>query len=181
MQNFLARTKLDVVLAIFFGLGSGTFVAAIISGFIYRAYEIGHVFEENTFPIWGYVLAFVGGLAAAFLGYKIVKYLLRWLGILVMGSGDLIEKTALEATVKIKEGKRKAAAIAREADIRVGVKKEIRTEEDAYERAAEELAEETQSKGLWAKAFSDANGDEKTQRALYIKYRAEQLIKNIVE
>lgn len=48
-------------------------------------------------------------------------------------------------------------------------------------RAAEELAEETQSKGLWAKAFSDANGDEKTQRALYIKYRAEQLIKNIVE
>ncbi len=98
-----------------------------------------------------------------------------------MGSGDLIEKTALEATVKIKEGKRKAAAITREADLRVGAKKEIRTEEDAYERAAEELEEETQRKGLWAKAFSDANGDEKTQRALYIKYRAEQLVKAIAE
>ena len=38
-----------------------------------------------------------------------------------------------------------------------------------------------QNKGIWAKAFSDADGDEQKQKALYIKYRAEQLIRNIVE
>ena len=61
------------------------------------------------------------------------------------------------------------------ADKKVGVKKEIETEEDAYERAAEEIENKSQNKGMWAKAFADADGDEQKQKALYLKYRAKQL------
>jgi hypothetical protein len=31
-------------------------------------------------------------------------------------------------------------------------------------------------KGIWAMAFADAEGDEKKQKALYIKYRAKKLL-----
>ena len=94
---------------------------------------------------------------------------------------EFIKKGAVATVVKAKQSSRQATEILKEADIQVGKKKEIKTEEDAYQRAAEELEEETQNKGIWAKAFSDADGDEQKQKALYIKYRAEQLIKNIVE
>ena len=91
------------------------------------------------------------------------------------------KETAVRAVTSAKKTTRAAEEVIKEADKRVGVKKEIKSEEDAYERAAEELEEETHNKGIWAKAFSDADGDEQKQKALYIKYRAEQLIKNIVE
>ena len=93
---------------------------------------------------------------------------------------EFIKKIALATAVTAKKSSRKTTEILREADIQVGKKKEIKTEEDAYERAAEELEEGTQNKGIWAKAFSDAKGDEQKQKALYIKYRAEQLIEDIV-
>ena len=93
---------------------------------------------------------------------------------------EFMKKGAIATAVTAKKSSRKTAEILREADIQVGKKKEIKTEEDAYERAAEELEEGTQNKGIWAKAFSDAKGDEQKQKALYIKYRAEQLIEDIV-
>ena len=53
---------------------------------------------------------------------------------------------------------------------------EIETEEDAYAWASNEIEDGTYKKGIWAKAFADSDGDEQKQKALYIKYRAEQLI-----
>lgn len=48
-------------------------------------------------------------------------------------------------------------------------------EEDAYEIAAKEIEQGVAQKGLWAKAFADAEGNEQKQKALYLRYRAEQL------
>ena len=146
------RTKLDVIFASLLGIWFGAIVAGLILGTIYT-FTVGDDWDRQgeLFPPVGYFVAFVVGVFAAFQGFLLLdlaKFLLKSLGFLVKESGDLLEKTALEATVKIKEGKRKAAEIDREADIRVGVKKEIKTEEDAYERAAEELEEETQNLSL---------------------------------
>ena len=89
-------------------------------------------------------------------------------------------ETSIRITQKAKESSRNIKEIIKEADRRVGVRKEIKSEEDAYERAGEELEELSMNKGIWAKAFADSNGDEQKQKALYIKYRSEQLIKDIV-
>ena len=184
------RTKRDESLGYFLGVCFGIFVAAIVFLVIYEYFYIlekpyeGATHHQRAFPPIGSVAVIGLGLIASSLGFRILnlaKFLYKSFGSLIMGSGELLGKTALEATVKLKEGKRKVSEIAREADNRVGVKQEIKTEEDAYERAAEELENGKQSKGIWAKAFSDANGEEQRQKALYIKYRAEQLIKNIVE
>ena len=48
-------------------------------------------------------------------------------------------------------------------------------EEQVYELVAHEIAIEQFRPGLWAKAFSDASGDEQLARAKYIKLRAEQI------
>tara|TARA_B110000008_G_C16706243_1_gene458862 strand:- start:185 stop:616 length:432 start_codon:yes stop_codon:yes gene_type:complete len=89
-------------------------------------------------------------------------------------------ESSILITQKAKQSSRNVKEIVKEADRRVGVKKEIKSEEDAYERAGEELEELSMNKGIWAKAFADSDGDEHKQKALYIKYRAEQLIKDIV-
>jgi len=49
-------------------------------------------------------------------------------------------------------------------------------EEQAYEKVALELAEDIRKEGLWAKAFSVCEGDEAKCKALYISYRAKQII-----
>jgi len=50
-------------------------------------------------------------------------------------------------------------------------------EEDktTYELIAEEIDTGNTQKALWTKAFSDAEGDDKRTRALYIKYRFEEI------
>ena len=90
-----------------------------------------------------------------------------------------IKESAVVIAQTAKQTKKDVADVIKEADKRVGIQKEIKTEEDAYEIASEELDEDLMVKGIWAKAFSDAEGDEKKQKALYIKYRAAQLIKDI--
>jgi len=47
-------------------------------------------------------------------------------------------------------------------------------EEKFYELAYDEIESGNLKKGLWAKAFSEAEGDEKKAKALYIKYRFDQ-------
>jgi|GEM_PF-4723126 len=47
--------------------------------------------------------------------------------------------------------------------------------EEAYAEAAEEIESGRVQKGLWAKAFADADGNSERQKALYLKYRAEQI------
>ncbi len=62
------------------------------------------------------------------------------------------------------------------ADKKIEIKKEIESEEQAYQKAAEEIENNTYRKGIWAKAFAEAEGVEHRQKALYIKYRAKQLM-----
>ena len=47
-------------------------------------------------------------------------------------------------------------------------------EEKFYELAYDEIESGDLKKGLWAKAFSEAEGDEEKAKALYIKYRFDQ-------
>ena len=86
-----------------------------------------------------------------------------------------VKNAAIQVTAAAKRTSRAAEDIIKEADKKVGGEKEIETEEDAYERAAEEIENKSQNKGMWAKAFADADGDEQKQKALYLKYRAKQL------
>ncbi len=44
-------------------------------------------------------------------------------------------------------------------------------EEEIYELISEEIDSSAMKKGLWTKAFSEADGDEKKAKSLYIKYR----------
>jgi len=137
---------------------------AILIGFVF--WFLSLIFLMETTDLEGF-----GGLFLSIVIGVITVY--------VVANGT--KETVIKATTVAKKTTRAAEEVLKEADKRVGVKKEIKTEEDAYERAAEELEEEMQNKGIWAKAFSDADGDEQKQKALYIKYRAEQLIRNIVE
>lgn len=50
-------------------------------------------------------------------------------------------------------------------------------QDDAYARAAEEIEQSAMHKGLWARAFADAEGNEQKQKAIYVRYRAEQIAK----
>lgn len=52
----------------------------------------------------------------------------------------------------------------------------IQLEEQAYEKVATELAENIRKEGLWAKALSVCEGDEAKCKALYINYRAKQIL-----
>lgn len=49
-------------------------------------------------------------------------------------------------------------------------------EEQAYEQVAIELADNIRKEGLWAKALSVCEGDEAKCKALYINYRATQIL-----
>jgi hypothetical protein len=49
-------------------------------------------------------------------------------------------------------------------------------EEKAWEQALTEFESDERKKGVWAKAFSDSNGDEAKAKAQYLKIRAKQLI-----
>jgi len=48
----------------------------------------------------------------------------------------------------------------------------------AYEIAGEEIKTNKIDEGLWKKAFVDAKGNENRQKALYMKYRAKEVIKS---
>ena len=100
---------------------------------------------------------------------SLTKFMLR-------KSGDVIKEGAIKSVVFAKNASKVTKKILTEADKRLGKIENIRTLEDAYEFAAKEIEDNDYKKGLWAKAFSDAEGDEKKQAALYIKYRAEQII-----
>ena len=48
-------------------------------------------------------------------------------------------------------------------------------EEKIYSTIAKEIESNKLKKGLWTKAFSESEGDEKKTKALYIKYRFDQI------
>ncbi len=49
------------------------------------------------------------------------------------------------------------------------------SDERFYDEVARELQERTLLPGLWTKAFAETDGDKDKARALYIRYRVEQL------
>ncbi|MDP7653592.1 MAG: hypothetical protein QF757_02805, partial [Candidatus Marinimicrobia bacterium] len=108
-----ARTTRDKVLAYILGICFGIIVAVITFQIVFEA---SGVYAPNELPPVVYLSVFGIGSLASLLGFRLLglaKSLLTSLGLLVMESGDLLEKTALEATVKIKEGKRKVSEITR--------------------------------------------------------------------
>jgi len=140
--------------------------------------------QNKKSPGYALIGSFVGFLIAAIISInaEIDGGALPLICIIIggwVGYNGFTESSIL-ITQKAKQSSRNVKEIVKEADRRVGVKKEIKSEEDAYERAGEELEELSMNKGIWAKAFADSDGDEHKQKALYIKYRAEQLIKDIV-
>ena len=48
-------------------------------------------------------------------------------------------------------------------------------EEEIYELISEEIESNSTKKGIWTKAFSESEGDEQKTKALYIKYRFDQI------
>ena len=48
-------------------------------------------------------------------------------------------------------------------------------EEEIYELISEEIERKSTKKGIWTKAFSESLGDEQKTKALYIKYRFDQI------
>lgn len=50
-------------------------------------------------------------------------------------------------------------------------------EDRAFAQAASELDTNQRDAGVWARAFSDAEGDENRAKALYIRYRAKRITK----
>lgn len=55
------------------------------------------------------------------------------------------------------------------------------TEVQLYELVAKEIENNRQSKGLWAKAFADTEGDFEKAKALYIKLRVQMIKDELVE
>ncbi|MCF8131364.1 MAG: hypothetical protein K9N10_22875 [Deltaproteobacteria bacterium] len=68
--------------------------------------------------------------------------------------------------------------LATEANIPVITDGRVVSEEEEanYQKAITELNGEERSTGLWAKAFSEATGDDEKARAFYIRYRTEQIL-----
>ena len=83
----------------------------------------------------------------------------------------LAEKTVTAATISAHSASKQSAKI------RDRLNESTEQELDFYASAADEVANNTVHAGLWAKAFSDADGDDKKQQALYIKSRAKALAK----
>ena len=58
--------------------------------------------------------------------------------------------------------------------------RQLYTEEEnkAYAKIGEEIDAGIIDKGLWTKCFADAGGDSNEQKALYLKIKAKQLMRN---
>lgn len=92
------------------------------------------------------------------------------------GKAGAIATKAAAATI---EAARQAAdSVTTEAHKMRGNSERSRREEDAYAIAAKEVESGDAQPGLWAKAFADAGGDQQKQKALYLKYRSAQIVRD---
>ena len=82
-----------------------------------------------------------------------------------------------EKKVELKPALQKTQSVVKDnKDIEPDTEKEEHMiEEEFYELAYKEIESGNLKKGLWAKAFSETEGDENKTKALYIKYRFEQI------
>ena len=89
--------------------------------------------------------------------------------------GATKEVAVLTKTIANK-GSEFSKEVSQEADQRTNKKTKDITELKAYELAGEEIENKNMKMGLWHKAFAEADGHEKKQKALYLKARAEELM-----
>ena len=76
----------------------------------------------------------------------------------------VIGRIVISRSKKRREASAEASADKSESDTR-----------DAYSIAEQEIETDSKDESLWKKAFVDAGGDEGKQKALYMKYRAEEI------
>ena len=57
------------------------------------------------------------------------------------------------------------------------LKGSLRDDESAYAKVAEELQKSGPVLGLWAKALAETDGDERASKALYLRLRVTQVLK----
>jgi hypothetical protein len=95
---------------------------------------------------------------------------------LTTSSKKLAKEAAIGSVVKSKQAVEGIKDIFKIANARLGKNLDITNEEEAYAWAASEIENDEMVKGIWAMAFADAEGDEKKQKALYVKYRATKLL-----
>ena len=94
-------------------------------------------------------------------------------------SQKLAKEAAIRTVVKSKQAAANIKDIFKIANNRLGKPLAIKNEEEAYAWASSEIETGEMIKGIWAMAFSDAEGEEKKQKALYIKYRAKKLLEEL--
>lgn len=111
-----------------------------------------------TVIMWVILLAIAVGLTVA-----VVK--------IVRSNFTKTTAKAISATTEVAE------RIALEVRQSSGHQLRSKREEDAFAVAAQEVEQGNAQKGLWAKAFADADGNEQKQKALYLRYRADQIRK----
>ena len=87
-----------------------------------------------------------------------------------------VREFLINSIIVTKKAFDKTSSLFKEADLRMGKFEKELTEEDAYEVAALEIEHGQIRRGLWAKAYAEANGDKQIQKAIYCKLRARQLI-----
>jgi hypothetical protein len=119
--------------------------------------DYGPEYYAITVVGWIVIVAVVGGVAV--LLFRLVR--------------ENYKKTAASGVQKVSQVAHEVVQAINQHPARLERSKK---EEEAYEIAAEEIEKGLVQKGLWAKALADANGDEKKQHALYLRYRAEQLM-----
>jgi len=122
-----------------------------------------------------------GYYAMTIAGWVVVAVVVIWVGATILRIATRNAANARHAATKaaaatIEVARRARDAVAAEAHRATGNTQRIQKEEDAYALASGEIESDTVQKGLWAKAFADADGDQQKQKALYLKYRASQIL-----
>lgn len=140
--------------------GIAPFFVGLIDGVIID-YSRSSGLEGSIGP---FVKAITGVSALVFLAY---------LGVLVS------RPSAFSTSTKVKEGNEiepSANLADQNKKMRTRVSKSD-LEDKAFAEAASELDTNQREAGVWARAFSDAEGDENRAKALYIRYRAQRILK----
>ncbi|MEQ1608679.1 MAG: hypothetical protein ABL956_06895 [Hyphomonadaceae bacterium] len=128
----------------------------------------------TSYPLWYYLLNAAIIITVLTVAFLVLRGILRFALKNKERAGSLATKTAaatIEATKQAVANVKSAAA-----SVPSNVQRTQR-QDDAYARAAEEIEQAAMHKGLWARAFADAEGNEQKQKALYVRYRAEQIAK----
>ena len=127
----------------------------------------------TSYPLWYYLLNAAIIITVLVVAFLVLRGILRF----ALKNRERASSLATKAAAATIEATKQAVATVRsEAASAPSSIERTKRQEDAYARAADEIEHAAVQKGLWAKAFSEAGGDAQKQKALYLKYRADQLM-----